>query len=226
MSNKPHSPACTALPFVLEALDLRLSTSSQKNIRQEQLNSLSKVMETFSAQHDLTECVTTAVDTILQVSELEIGYMLTAAEMHLTTTNITTAPTQPSSWSDMLTSHPLVYLRLSLFLDLTLSQGKTPHVTDLPLWTIGTANAIQAHAASLSLHLMSPFISHDRLRQSGRARVFEINDDEEDGMAQQCEPHFHTRGSREADNPSHQGLRLSKLLARCLLHHGHSRTWM
>ena len=81
MSNKTHSPACTALPFILEALDLRLSTSLHRDLRQEQVNGLSEVMRTFGSQHDLTECVTTAVDSILQFSELEIGHMLTIAEM-------------------------------------------------------------------------------------------------------------------------------------------------
>lgn len=200
ISKSPHSSACTALPFVLEALDLRLSTPSQRDLHQEQVNGLSEVMKTFSSQQDLTECVTTAVHSILQVSELEIGHMLTADEIQLATTNIITAPRQPSSWSDMLTTHPLVYLRLSLFLDLTLSQGTTPHVTDLPLWTIGTANGLHAYAASLSLHSMSPSTCQDTLRHSGRARVFEINDDEEDATPQQCEPDFHQYRFPNADN--------------------------
>jgi hypothetical protein len=86
----------------------------------------------------------------------------------------------------MLTNHPLTYLRLSLFLDLTLSRGKTPHVTDLPLWTIDTTNALQAHNTSLSSYSMLPFVVRDTSRRDSEARVIEVNDDEGGELPQQC----------------------------------------
>ena len=188
------SPACTALPFVLEALNLRLSTSSQRVVHQKQLDYYNNIMNTFRAQHDHTECVTTAVDSILRVVEPEIGHLLllTSAESpqsvdsYHSHSSMTTL-SRPSKWSDILASNPLIYLRLSLFLDLALSRGRAPHVTDLPIWTLGAADALQAPALASSLHLMTPSMASDMLLCNDNRRLVEMGDDGEAVMPEQCE---------------------------------------
>lgn len=188
------SPACTALPFVLEALNLRLSTSSQRFVHQKQLDYYNNIMNTFRAQHDHTECVTTAVDSILRVVEPEIGRLLLltsadspqSADSYHSPGSITTL-SRPSKWSDILTNNPLIYLRLSLFLDLALSRGKAPHVTDLPIWTLGAADALQAPALASSLHLMTPCMPQNVLLCNDNRRFVELGDDGEAVMPEQCE---------------------------------------
>lgn len=152
-------------------------------------------MKTFRSQHDHTECVTTAVDSILQVVEPEIGHLLAAANGTSELTNDmngTTTLSRPSSWSDMFRDSPLIYLRLSLFLDLALSRGKAPHVTDLPLWTLGSAAALQAPSLSSSLHLMSPNMSQAMLAGPAQSRFVELSDDE-NALADQCKSDLRLR---------------------------------
>lgn len=188
------SPACTALPFVLEALNLRLSTSSQRFVHQKQLDCYNTIMNTFRAQHDHTECVTSAIDSILRVVEPEISHLLllTSADSpqsissHHSADRITTL-SRPSSWSDILANNPLIYLRLSLFLDLALSRGKVPHVTDLPIWTLGAADALQAPALASSLHLITPSLPQNFLLYKDDRRLVELGNSEETEMLEQCE---------------------------------------
>lgn len=146
-------------------------------------------MKTFRAQNDHTECVTAAVDSILQVVEVEISHMLTGPGRFQTSSNTNNnmvSLSHPSGWSDMLAGNPIVYVRLSLCLDFTLSQGKTPHVTDLPVWALGTAAALQAPSLSSSLHLMSPSISQNVLAPNTQSRILEIDDSTQAEMEDQC----------------------------------------
>jgi hypothetical protein len=148
-------------------------------------------MKMFRAQHDHTECVTTAVDSILQVVEPEIGHLLTAADTPQSVSTVHSANSlialpRPATWSDMLANNPLIYLRLSLFLDLALSRGKAPHVTDLPIWTLGAAAALQAPSLSSSLHLMSPSVSQNMLLYNDQSRVVELGDENQALITAQC----------------------------------------
>ena len=69
----PVRPPCAALPFTLEIVSLRLSPSAEKQAHQQQLDYYNRIMALFEAQHEYTECVTTAVDTVLHVAEPEIN---------------------------------------------------------------------------------------------------------------------------------------------------------
>jgi hypothetical protein len=71
-------PACAALPFVLEIVNLHLSPSAEKQIHQHQLDYYNRIMTLFRDQHEYTECVTTAVDTVLHVAEPEINSLIAA----------------------------------------------------------------------------------------------------------------------------------------------------
>ncbi|KAK0387795.1 hypothetical protein NLU13_4040 [Sarocladium strictum] len=191
------APACTALPFILEALNHRLSPSDERSIHQRQLERYTKIMKTFRAQNDHTECVTAAVDSILQVVEVEISHMSTGPGRFQTSSNTNNnmvSLSHPSGWSDMLAGNPLVYVRLSLCLDFTLSQGKTPHVTDLPVWALGTAAALQAPSLSSSLHLMPPSISQNVLAPNTQSRILEIDDSTQAEMEDQWAAFNQTAG--------------------------------
>jgi hypothetical protein len=69
-------PACAALPFTLEIVNLRLSPSTEKHAHQKQLDYYNRIMKLFEVQHEYTECVTTAVDTVLHVAEPEINSLV------------------------------------------------------------------------------------------------------------------------------------------------------
>ncbi|OAL46306.1 hypothetical protein IQ07DRAFT_146497 [Pyrenochaeta sp. DS3sAY3a] len=185
------APACTALPFVLKAIDLRLSTASQRSAHQRQIEYYSKIMGTFRAQHDHTECVTTAVDNILRVVEPELRQMLTTAESIQNSISATgpcstvTTFSRPSSWSDMLINNPLLYLRLYLFLDRSLSLGMAPSMSSLPLWILGMAAELQPPVVLSSPHHV-PSLIH-------QPRFIELDDgDDRDVAAAQCKnPYTH-----------------------------------
>jgi hypothetical protein len=71
-------PPCAALPFTLEIVKFRLSPSTEKQAHQQQLDYYNRIMALFEAQHEYTECVTTAVDTVLHVAEPEINSLAIA----------------------------------------------------------------------------------------------------------------------------------------------------
>lgn len=71
-------PPCAALPFTLEIVKFRLSPSAEKQAHQKQLDYYNRIMALFEAQHEYTECVTTAVDTVLHVAEPEINSLAIA----------------------------------------------------------------------------------------------------------------------------------------------------
>lgn len=145
-------------------------------------------MKTFRAQHDHTECVTTAVDNILRVVEPELRQMLITAESIQDSMPATgpcstvTTVARPSSWSDILRNNPLLYLRLYLFLDRSLSLGMAPSMCNLPLWILGVAAELQPPLILPSPHLVPP-LTH-------QPRLIELDEnDESDFAAAQCKQH-------------------------------------
>jgi hypothetical protein len=58
---------------VLEIINLRLSPSTEKQAHQQQIDYYNRTMTLFRSQHDYTECVTAAVDTVLHVAESDIN---------------------------------------------------------------------------------------------------------------------------------------------------------
>lgn len=189
-------PACSALPFILEALNLRLSSSTQKDVHQRQLNYYHRIMTLFRTQHDHTECVTTAVNTILQVAEPEISGLLISQDVDRNTGSLidsgpnrstSQAVSRLSSWSDVFANDPLFYLRLSLSLDLALSRGKAPHVADLPVWTMDPSFVgFQAPPISLSFNTLSPWMPQTALPGPEQSRFVEVSEDEGSSVAQDC----------------------------------------
>ena len=154
-------------------------------------------MNLFRTQHDVTECVTTAVNTILQVAEPEITSLVTYQHPSYETASqvsdnsplapLPQAVSPPSSWSDVFSRDPLFYLRLSLSLDLALSRGKAPHVADLPVWAMGPSfMGFQAPSIPLSINLRSPWMPQMALPDPDQHRFVEIGEDSEGPAIHDC----------------------------------------
>lgn len=163
-------------------------------------------MTLFRTQHDHTECVTTAVNTILQVAEPEISGLLTSQDVSRDTGSLidsgpsrstSQAVSRLSSWSDVFANDPLFYLRLSLSLDLALSRGKAPHVADLPVWTMDPSFVgFQAPSISLSLNMLSPWMPQTALPGPEQSRFVEVSEDDGSSVVQACKtPVFVNRGN-------------------------------
>ncbi|KAL6247643.1 hypothetical protein RBB50_004991, partial [Rhinocladiella similis] len=67
--------SCSALPFVLEALNLRLSAAAKMNIHQRQLERYADIMRLFRTQHGHAECVTTTINNLLLVVDTEVQHL-------------------------------------------------------------------------------------------------------------------------------------------------------
>lgn len=130
------STSCSALPFVLEALNLRLSAAAKMNIHQRQLERYADIMRLFRTQHGHAECVTTTINNLLLVVDTEVQHLgpsqvsLRGVQPEVSSRN-SKAPLHLSTWSDVFTVNPTVYLRLSLSLDFELSRGRAPRMADL-----------------------------------------------------------------------------------------------
>lgn len=144
-------------------------------------------MSLFRVQHDITECVTTAINHILQEAEPEINSLVisrygmassSTRRRHSNSDN--RAPhqsaMQPLGWPDILAINPLFYLRLSLSLDSALSHGKAPRVADLPLWTNGPS--LDFSLSSLPMSLFSPSMQYRTTPSGEQPRFIEISEDD------------------------------------------------
>lgn len=155
-------------------------------------------MSLFRVQHDITECVTTAINHILQEAEPEINSLVISRyEMASFPTRCRCtysdsdgrAPhhqsaVQPLGWPDILASNPLFYLRLSLSLDSALSHGKAPRVADLPLWT--NEPSLDFSLSSLPMSLFSPSMQYRTTPSGEQPRFIEVGEDENVTDSGQC----------------------------------------
>lgn len=142
-------------------------------------------MRLFRDQHDHTECVTTAINHLLQVADSEILHLVTSQDAlrgfeHGGGNGNTKALLPASSWSDIFTRNPKIYLRLSLFLDFALSRGRAPRAVDLQNWVLDTAVSVPGSIRSLSLHVMSPSMLPATMPITGRIGVVEVDSNEEE----------------------------------------------
>jgi hypothetical protein len=144
--------ACTALPLVLHILDVKLSTprpgttntegqNSQSALKQHRLNVLIEAMKTYQPQYDGVDWVSETIRHIINLAQLD-GVQPNATEG----SNPSNGATSPSAngnnnnsnsnkiqdWTDILTSHPSLYLRLALTMDLSLSKDRLPEEGDFP----------------------------------------------------------------------------------------------
>ena len=154
-------------------------------------------MALFGAQHEYTECVTTAVDTVLHAAEPEINTLAISRyhsdlqiiqTLRLTSTarHPSQALTRASGWSDIFTENPLFYIRLSLSLDAALSRGKAPLFTDLPVWAMGSSMNFHLPSIPTSSDFFPPWLQQGEAYDSDELRFIEINDDDETANVDSC----------------------------------------
>lgn len=123
--------ACTALPLVLNILDVKLSSSAKKNaavdsttassLKQYRLNILIEAMKIYQPQYDGVDWVSEIVRHIVNLAQLDSTNAQSSSNSKIT------------DWTDILASQPSSYLRLALALDVSLSKGRLPEDGDFPV---------------------------------------------------------------------------------------------
>lgn len=120
--------ACTALPLVLNILDVKLSASAKGSSldskaatahKQHRLNILIEAMRTYQPQYDGVDWVSEIVRHIVNMAQID--------------NSNSQNPKGINDWTDILASQPGSYLRLALALDLSLSKGRLPEDGDFPV---------------------------------------------------------------------------------------------
>ncbi|KAF4978188.1 hypothetical protein FZEAL_5384 [Fusarium zealandicum] len=122
--------ACTALPLILNILDVKLSaTSKDQNLdsnavsalKQHRLNILIEAMRTYQPQYDGVDWVSEIVRHVVNLAQLDDSTPQGNNNSGLT------------DWTDILALQPSSYLRLALALDVSLSKGRLPEDGDFPV---------------------------------------------------------------------------------------------
>ncbi|PGH09318.1 hypothetical protein GX51_00760 [Blastomyces parvus] len=150
--------AYTALPLVLNALDVKLSgTTSQSATRKRRLSYYAEVMQLYRNRYDGTDYVALLIQEVLRFAETQ---NLLISFQPNETASITSSPNASSdngkedtnksspvteasngpdpsnkrtkSWSEVFIRQPRFYLRLSLSIDFAFSRGQYPRDADLP----------------------------------------------------------------------------------------------
>lgn len=120
--------ACTALPLVLNILDVKLSATTKGSSmdsnaatahKQHRLNILIEAMRTYQPQYDGVDWVSEIVRHIVNMAQID--------------NSNSQNPKGINDWTDILASQPGSYLRLALALDLSLSKGRLPEDGDFPV---------------------------------------------------------------------------------------------
>ncbi|KAH6885956.1 fungal-specific transcription factor domain-containing protein [Thelonectria olida] len=122
--------ACTALPLVLNILDVKLSapakdpsldSNAASALKQHRLNILIEAMRTYQPQYDGVDWVSEIVRHVVNLAQVD-----NANPQGNQNPNIT-------DWTDILALQPSSYLRLALALDVSLSKGRLPEDGDFPV---------------------------------------------------------------------------------------------
>lgn len=123
--------ACTALPLMLNILDVKLSSLSANptldsdaasSLKQHRLNILIEAMRTYQPQYD-------GVDWVSEI----VRHIVNLAQIDGPGTSPTSLKPPINDWTDILALQPSSYLRLALALDLSLSKGRLPEDGDFPV---------------------------------------------------------------------------------------------
>ncbi|KAF5004561.1 hypothetical protein FDECE_8951 [Fusarium decemcellulare] len=122
--------ACTALPLVLNILDVKLSapakgqnldTNAATALKQHRLNILIEAMKTYQPQYDGVDWVSEIVRHVVNLAQLDDSSPQGKQNAGIT------------DWTDILALQPSSYLRLALALDVSLSKGRLPEDGDFPV---------------------------------------------------------------------------------------------
>ncbi|TPX21289.1 hypothetical protein DIZ76_015245 [Coccidioides immitis] len=122
--------AYTALPLVLNALDVKLSGSgSQSATRKRRLRYYAEVMQLYRSRYDGTDDVAVYIREILHFAEAQ---NLSILEKPLEGDDPNVSQ-ETRGWAEVFIRQPRFYLRLSLTLDYALARGRYPQDSDLPI---------------------------------------------------------------------------------------------
>ncbi|KAM5342838.1 hypothetical protein ACJ41O_013804 [Fusarium nematophilum] len=137
--------ACTALPLVLNILDVKLSAPSKDQnldsnavsaLKQHRLNILIEAMKTYQPQYDGVDWVSEIVRHVVNLAQLDDSNSQGNKNSSIT------------DWTDILALQPSSYLRLALALDVSLSKGRLPEDGDFPVSLrglfVGGSNPLKA----------------------------------------------------------------------------------
>lgn len=122
--------ACTALPLVLNILDVKLSapaknpaldSNAASALKQHRLNILIEAMKTYQPQYDGVDWVSEIVRHVVNLAQIDESNTKGSQNPNVT------------DWTDILALQPSSYLRLALALDLSLSKGRLPEDGDFPV---------------------------------------------------------------------------------------------
>ncbi|KAF7563252.1 hypothetical protein G7046_g887 [Stylonectria norvegica] len=122
--------ACTALPLILNILDVKLSrpakhpaldTNAASALKQHRLNILIEAMKTYQPQYDGVDWVSEIVRHVVNLAQVDNPNPQGKQNPNIT------------DWTDILALQPSSYLRLALALDVSLSKGRLPEDGDFPV---------------------------------------------------------------------------------------------
>jgi hypothetical protein len=222
--------ACTALPLVLNILDVKLSATAKSSnldsnaasaLKQHRLNILIEAMRTYQPQYD-------GVDWVSEI----VRHIVNLAQIDGTQGEGSGPKSQITDWTDILASQPSSYLRLALALDLSLSKGRLPEDGDFPvslrgLFTGGFSPLKSLVEANRTQDQVSRPLNQSRLRDgeatmSGHPQCDSesqgsttsptdsqmTNSDEatNEALREQIRSQYHTNGPAHADMPPSEGL--------------------
>ncbi|PGH30491.1 hypothetical protein GX50_06746 [[Emmonsia] crescens] len=150
--------AYTAIPLVLNALDVKLSrTTSQTATRKRRLSYYAEVMQLYRNRYDGTDYVALLIQEVLRFAEKQNllisfqpngpanimsnpntssgngkGDTNKSSSLTETSNRPISAGKRTKSWSEVFIRQPRFYLRLSLSIDFAFATGQYPRDTDLP----------------------------------------------------------------------------------------------
>jgi hypothetical protein len=123
--------AYTALPLVLSALDIKLSSITYQITPKMGFNPLeaySKMMKCFQDQFDGTEEVSAIMDHILSEAEPHLRKLC----MQITPARFPSSRNNNNDWYEIFLRHPKLHLRVAMTFDLSFSRGRFPEDEDFP----------------------------------------------------------------------------------------------
>lgn len=124
--------AYTALPLILTALDLKLSSDpTEATARRRQLEVYVEAMRLYRKRYDGTEQLSSVVERLLNDAEPETRRICSTSGTSTPERSLVLSR-KSKDWRDILNQRPKFYLRLTLALDMALSRGRFPDETDFP----------------------------------------------------------------------------------------------
>lgn len=125
--------ACTALPLFLYILDVKVLSSQQNFVylhpddKERRLMLLIEAMKTYQPQYDGVDWVSETIRHAICLARWDHATARQELE------NNTRKGIDMAGWTEMLSSRPGWYLRLTLTIDLSLSKGRFPEDRDFPV---------------------------------------------------------------------------------------------